>query len=151
MIFGKEHVLIGDSAMSVDTFNIGFNLQKHWVKRGLSTKPDWIEIQESYRSYFVHKSGPVLKFLDKTIIIWNRESQQKYNCKEGELKADILLVSGNTKESLHQLIPCFQPSLIVIDLSVPIFQAIKWKERANEMGIQLYDIREKGAYFWSEE
>lgn len=149
LIYGKEHVLIGDSAMSADTFNIGFNLQKHWVKRGLTGKLEWIGNQESYRNYYVHKSGPVIRFLDKTIVIWSREVHQNYDCQDGKLKADILLITGNTKEVLQKLKPCLQPSLIVLDLSVPLFQATKWKERAKEMEIQLHDIREQGAYVWS--
>lgn len=143
---GRNHWLIADSVLRTDTSTLGFNIEKNWVVRGLFSDPVWIGIDEAYRSDVLNKIGPVFRCLGKTVVIWNKQIKKEYAFQEKPFQADILVVSGNTYENLEILQQKLNPEVIVIDLSVPAYQAERWKRKAKELSIQVHNIREEGAF-----
>ena len=146
VIDGKNHWLIADTALKADAFALGFNVEKNWVVRGLTPVPVWLGIDEAHRSEVLNKQGPVFRCLGKTIVVWNKQIKKEYTFPKEPFIADILVVSGNVYESLETLHQQLLPKLVVLDLSVPVYQAKRWEDSATKLNIQLHNIREKGAF-----
>lgn len=151
VIQGNQHLVIVDSALKADPSSLHFNVARNWVVKGLSESPRLVDLDSNVQAPFIHKSGMLLRSCDKTILLWNKDNSRKFAWKDADLKTDVLLVSGNVYEKLEDLSQRFNPSVVVIDLSVPGYQATKWKAKATQLGLKVHDIRDDGAFILEEE
>jgi competence protein ComEC len=59
---------------------------------------------------------------------------------------DVLILSKNPKVNVSDLVRSFSVSQVVIDGSVPLWKAKLWKRDCDSVGINCFDVREKGAF-----
>lgn len=142
---GKTHYLVADSALKEDAFQFGFHLEKNMTVRGLNLKPVWINLDDAFQDENLIKAGPLMRTASHTLVHWDKNADNKYRLDKGQ-KVDYLVVSGRIKTNMATLIECLQPSVIILDASVPAWQAKQWMTHCLEVGQEIYNIRDQGAF-----
>jgi competence protein ComEC len=145
-IIGKQHILLSDSSLVHDEFAIDYNMRGYWAKMGLKDEMLNLRFDESHsNAVLLRTKEDLVSFGGKIFSIWTGEQKTK-KYRHNRQPLDFVVVVGNRKESLESLLKNYLVETIVIDLSVPYWQADKWKSAAQKSGIQVRDIREEGAY-----
>lgn len=142
---GKTHYLVADSALKEDAFQFGFHLEKNMTVRGLNLKPVWINLDDAFKDENLIKAGPLMRTASHTLVHWDKNADNKYRLDKGH-RVDYLVVSGHIKTNMATLIECLQPSVIILDASVPAWQAKQWMTHCLEVGQEIYNIRDQGAF-----
>lgn len=142
---GKEHIMLADSNLMKDEFMLGFNLEKFWSQYGLSNPPLWFSKDDTIKHPFINKKQQVISFNGKTIALWEKDSKRKI-LPQQKLKVDYVLIAGNMPENMRDLRRYYEFELLIFDLSLPAWNAEKWKAKALAEKINLYDIRQSGAF-----
>ena len=62
---------------------------------------------------------------------------------------DQLILSGNPKVYLRTLVRSFQLRQVVVDASVPRWNALMWKRGCEAPGTPFHDVTDKGAFVMS--
>jgi competence protein ComEC len=146
LIAGKQHILLSDSTLKVDEYAIDYNIRAYWAKIGLKQElANPVFFDEYIVPGLLYKKSDLTSFGGKLFSIWDGNTDYQ-NRPNDQLPIDFAVIVGNRKESLNALLKNYLVNQIIIDLSVPYWQANKWKSAAEKLGIQVYDIREKGAY-----
>jgi competence protein ComEC len=143
-IYGKEHIMLADSNLMKDEFALGFNLEKYWSQSGISSKPLWFGKDDILNHSHIKKEGRVISFNGKTIALWEKDSRKKI-VPPKKLKVDYVLITGNVPERMQELLLYYEFDQLVLDLSLPVWNAEKWKAEASASNVNLYDIRQSGA------
>jgi hypothetical protein len=129
-----------------DEFAIDYNMRGYWAKMGLKDEMLNLRFDESHsNAVLLRTKEDLVSFGGKIFSIWTGEQKTK-KYRHNRQPLDFVVVVGNRKESLESLLKNYLVETIVIDLSVPYWQADKWKSAAQKSGIQVRDIREEGAY-----
>jgi competence protein ComEC len=63
-----------------------------------------------------------------------------------KVKVDYVLIRDNPYETLEELLQPFDCKRIIFDASNSRRSVTKWREEANVLGLELYDIQERGAF-----
>jgi competence protein ComEC len=74
------------------------------------------------------------------------DSTQYFTSVQFKQKIDVLILSGNPKLYISNLLKTFEINQIVIDGSVPQRKAKLWKHDCDSLNIHCFDISEKGAF-----
>lgn len=61
-------------------------------------------------------------------------------------RLDLLVLTGNPKIYIRELLDKFEIRQLVIDGSVPSWKSAFWKQDCREAGISFHDVSEKGAF-----
>lgn len=103
-----------------------------------------VEISDTasvYSDRSFYKNG-LVQFLDKKMAIVDRPLEPIAE----KIKVDYLLLRNSPKVELTDLMEIFDCQLIVFDASNKKWRLEKWKEACGELGLEFYDINEKGAW-----
>jgi competence protein ComEC len=144
-INGKEHIMLADSNLMKDAFMLGFNLEKFWSQYGLSNPPQWFSKDDTIKHHFINKKQQLISFNGKTIALWEKDSKRKISPQQKH-KVNYVLITGNVSQNMPELRRFYEFDTLILDLSLPVWNADKWKARALADTINLYDIRENGAF-----
>lgn len=147
-IHGRGHILMTDSITLADDFVKGFHLEGHWVESGLNTNPNYFEPHtKSFSTDYLRKRENLISFEGKLLALWQDEG----GCNDSlsyRIQIDWMLVSGRESEKLEKLLNCYDPSLLILDGSVPHYYVKAWKEAALKAGVELYHTSEQGAFIY---
>ncbi len=145
LIRRNEHLIISDSTLRKDEFAIDFNMKGFWAKRGLSSDPQIVSMQDSVpENDFFRKKEDLISFGGKIFSIWTGDIK-RLNSSEMVQKVDFVVVT-NSKENLDVMLSYYNPTKLVLDMSVPYWQVEKWRKAAQKAKITLVNIKEVGAY-----
>jgi competence protein ComEC len=132
LINGREYNYIGDSALLYDEYLVNFHVRPSRVVHRVTQR----------------QTLPVcckdLEFCNKRIAII--DSSTSFRPLETKQRIDVLIVSKNPKLYVSDLVRSFSIAHIVIDASVPVWKARLWKRDCDSLGIDCFDVREKGAF-----
>ncbi len=146
LIDGKKHVIIADSTLKDDAFQLGFHLEKNFVVRGLSPQAVWVDLDSSVQTGNWFKLGPFIRTARHSLVLWNKQADENCKLADSMPKADLLLVAGRIKTKPEVLIQHLQPNCIILDASVPAKQLAQWLEKCAETGTRCHNIRSQGAF-----
>jgi len=59
---------------------------------------------------------------------------------------DLLILSHYSYFDIEQLLEVFNPSMIVLDSSLPRFAAVRMQIECNRLNIGVHDVRQNGAF-----
>jgi hypothetical protein len=62
--------------------------------------------------------------------------------------AHIMIITGNSREKLNEMIKCYNFDQLVIDPSVPPWHLNSWIEALQNASIPFFDVRNQGAFVW---
>jgi competence protein ComEC len=65
---------------------------------------------------------------------------------ENPFPADVLILSQNAFFSVEQLLHLFNPSVIVLDSSIPRSAANRMIAECRKLGIKVHDVTQNGAF-----
>lgn len=139
---GREGWCLRDTTYADKTFD--FNTRNHLIKHGFKS-------ERSLAGFFLsdtllpnsHKG--ILLFQGNRIALANQLPEIPHY-KGTPLKLDYLLVSSPSTKHPEHLLTCFDPRLVIIDNSLPWWQAQKWMAVAKQRGIAYHYTRESGAF-----
>lgn len=88
----------------------------------------------------------ILGFYDKKMAILNKNIKTNSPHK---IKVNYLLLQGNANIYIEKLRDNYEFELLLFDASTSTWKIKKWKEKCLELGIDYYDINERGAFITS--
>lgn len=134
-IEGRNFYSVADTALLKDeqlnNFNIKPSRVLHRVKPGGTLKK-------------FSKNGDAISFGNKKILLLNAMPAKTGSVTKREI--DLLILSGNPRLYISNVLNTVRPKLIVIDGSVPQWKARYWKKDCDSLHIPFYDVAEKGAF-----
>ena len=149
IISGNEHILLSDSALIKDTKAVSIHMLGNWLNLHLNDAT-CIDVKKmstnafQFANTFVYAKRNLLQFFDKRMAIVNES-----NCNEISaylLAVDYLLVSGNIKSSIADLLDTYKPSMIIFDSSNSQWKTEKWIKECAELNIPCYSVQQSGAF-----
>jgi competence protein ComEC len=136
IIEGRKAKFIGDKILLEDGFLRNFHLQPSRIKNR-------ILLTDSIQSIIVNNHYIISK--NKTIILLNQSNAQQLQTLP-KLKATAVVISGNPKLYMDQLVQHIDCPLIVADASNPQWKIDRWKKDANNLHLRLISLVEQGAF-----
>ena len=113
-----------------------YNIRDHWWHCGVGEERSMdsanIGIQSPY--------GMMYSVNGKRILVINKELKIRRTAK---LKADIVIISGNNKSTIDEIMKCVDLRELVFDSSCRPHQVKKWKEDCEKLKIKYHDCRDK--------
>ncbi len=132
IISGRTYSFLGDSTLLSNDFIRNFHIQPSRVLHRISQKQSLpMECKE-------------FEFGNKKIAIL--DSTSHFTPLDPKKKLDVLILSGNPKIYISNLLKTFSIQQIVIDGSVPGWKSRLWKNDCDSFHIRCHDVSEKGAF-----
>jgi competence protein ComEC len=131
LIDGREYTYIGDSVLLYDDYLMNFHVQPSRVLHRVVQKQTLPTCCKDIE--FCKKR---IAIVDSTIHLPQEPKQT----------IDVLILSKNPRVYASDLVRSFSVSQVVIDGSVPLWKAKLWKRDCDSVGINCFDVREKGAF-----
>lgn len=146
-IHGRQHLFVADTALLHDENSLLFNVYHHWWERGLTNRTNAV----------VHASEPIAlpgiyyqpeggKLGEKRIAVarsWPNTSG------EMSLQVDVLVVAGNPRGKMAELLAYYQPGALVFDSSNKRWQVEKWVaelEAIKPADLRVHWVERDGAF-----
>jgi competence protein ComEC len=131
IISGRSYAFLGDSSLLVDGFERNFHMQPSRIRHRIS--PQSPDVRQKYFAL----AGKQFLLLDEGL---------PFSAIAPKPKIDVLILSKNPTLYIPKLATAFELKQVVIDGSVPVWKAARWKRDLDSLKIPCYDVREKGAF-----
>ena len=148
--YGRNSVLLADSALLNDRQSIDFNISSNQVFSGIQST-NTLDIDELKNSFTNNENIPLrfydpcfLAFANKRIAIVDRDFEDRET--ENLLALDALIIRKNPKVSLEKLTRYFTFDYLVFDASNKPWKTARWKQACDSLGLQYHDVNTEG-YF----
>jgi len=126
------HGLIRQSAPQVVVFN---QTDRSEISLYIRGKRRFLEIPEN--GVLPHPEKRILRLSDRSMAGFQAENP---------FQADVLILSKNAFFTMEQLLNLFNPSVIVLDSSIPRGAANQMKAECQQLGIKVHDVTQNGAF-----
>ncbi|MBW6478038.1 MAG: ComEC family competence protein [Bacteroidales bacterium] len=126
--------------------NLSFHVNENRLRMGTAGKvqdiinPD----DEKYIADGIYKRGPFIYFAGQTIKIIQPEDVSDFS--EATDGINYLVLSGNPRISIEKLNEIYPGSSVIIDSSNSFRNSQRWAEECEELGIDCWPVRERGAF-----
>jgi competence protein ComEC len=134
-IDGKQYCFKGDSLLLTND-----------IFQNLYLKPARIlyQVQKADSLSNLYNSGNACLFGSKRIILI--DSARNFAGSNQKIKADVIVLSANTRLTIEQLQQTFDGSQIVIDGSNSRWKVNKWRADCEKLGLACHYVVDKGAF-----
>lgn len=136
-IDGNDYYFSGDSSLLKDDFGRNFHLNPARIL--YRTK-----MNNNLPGY--HASGNYIDFHSKKILIHDKPLQYSSSALMSKQVIDLLIISNKQKMLPGQLMGAISVKQVVLDGSVPFWQANMWKKDCDSLHIPCHDVSVKGAF-----
>ncbi|MGD0711216.1 MAG: ComEC/Rec2 family competence protein [Bacteroidales bacterium] len=149
IISGSEHILLSDSVLINDTKAVSMHIQNNWINIHLNDAT-FIDMKNLNRNSFrfdnnfVYVKNNLLQFFDKRMAIVNESNC--YEKSDYPLNVDYLLVTGNIKSGIAELLNTYKPAMIIFDSSNSSWKTEKWINECSDLNIPYYSVQQSGAF-----
>ena len=154
LIDGKKNYLF----TSLDNNNTmySYSLKNNWISKGLENEKT-ISLKKLNNQFILsnlfYLNNPnvfykdnIFAFYDKHFALIRNEVKADTEIKN-RIDLDFLILSHNARVDISTLLLLYNPKSIIIAPSNSSYRIKKWKEEAKDIGINIYDVQEKGAFF----
>jgi competence protein ComEC len=148
-IDGNDHFLLTDSILLANEKSIKTHISNNWVKLRLDA-PTRINEKCVADSTYEFESGSlymkrnIVQFFGKRIALVNENNFREVS--EKPLQIDYLVISGNIKTDIEELLDSYHPKLIIIDSSNSSWKSEKWIKECDALDMPCYAVVKSGAY-----
>ena len=141
-ITGNKNYFVSDSLLYKDKSTMLFHVYHNWWEQGVVSHAF---VSKDYNENTFYKKGNFVMFNNKRIIIANNllAITNKYN--KERMKVDYIILSGNTKLKISNLLSCFECDNFIIDSSNSFYKARKWQKDCEKAHIKCFNVLQKGA------
>ncbi len=142
LINARDHILLVDTSYRK---KIGARYMKqNWCELGL-TFP--VIASATMKTEVVCIHNEIIQFYTRKLIVLRNAEKTKRLKKQGKsLVVNDVILSGNVKIKIKEVMDVYKPACVVFDLSNSIYQLKKWKEECKQLKQEYYAIDESGAY-----
>ncbi len=95
------------------------------------------------------KRDNLVSFGGKTIAVIDEMSNFDVKLKR-KIHLDFIIVRGRMKTDLDKLLDVYDVDLLIVDGSVPDYLKERWKEKAEELDVECWAVKDKGAFIYEE-
>jgi len=148
-IAGNNHTLLSDTAMLSNAKTISQHLQNNWnalqLKEPLCInfkKPTIDSLCDEDRSILIKDN--VVQFYDKKLAIIN--SGIYLTSPAMPVKVDYLVISGNPKIEIGELLETYTPRMIIIDSSNSLRRSLNLMNECAALNVPCYSVLKSGAF-----
>jgi competence protein ComEC len=147
-IDGNNHVLLADSSVLENKKTITMSFRNNWTDRRLR---DAIEVPMNRVGQINDSIGESCIMLNKSFIFFNGKRIAIVNKNNSRVRSakpimlDYLIISGNAKVQLDDLIKSYKPGMIIIDSSNSEWRTEKWEKECAKLKIPYYSVKDSGA------
>lgn len=135
LVDGRRYLFLGDSSLLHDDLAQNFHLKPsrtlHRVKP--VEKIPGIVINDDF-----------VQFNNRRILILSM--RKVLPSSKERIPIDLLVVSGNKRIDIVELVQTFKIKQLVLDASVPIWRSSIWERSCDSLRIPFHDVKEKGAF-----
>ena len=113
-----------------------YNIRDHWWHCGVG-------VERSINSMNIGVSSPYGEMYvvnDKRVLVIDKELKVRQAAK---LRADVVILSGNNKSTIDEIIKSIDLKELVFDSSCRPFQVKHWKEDCEKLKIKYHDCRDR--------
>jgi len=140
-IDGNQHVLITDSSLTKNILD--FQLKNSRTKWGLDELSYAIPTQDTTLNNTLSISNNFVIFND--LLVFISDGNLNYYPITEKLSLDLIIISGNKKTNVKQLLSVFNFKNVVIDSSVPYRNQKSIMKSFKKEGIICYNVNKDGA------
>jgi competence protein ComEC len=134
-VAGNKYLFKGDSLLLANEFLKNFHLKPSRIEQRI--RP--VNSLKSLACY-----DPYFHFNGKNFIILKKQLPE--TSPQRKILVDVIIVSGNPKITIADIIRLFVCKQVVFDASNSILNITTWKAECNQFGIPYYSVPEKGAF-----
>ncbi|MBA4197052.1 MAG: hypothetical protein C0459_05790 [Chitinophaga sp.] len=135
IIEGRNYQFIGDSILQEDGFLRNFHLQPSRIKHRI--KP-----VNSVQSASIQQQ--LIQVNDKSFLII--DNNRFFKKLQQKIKVNAVIISGNPKLYLNDMIKYFDCEIIIADATNPLWKINKWKKDAEQLHLSLHSVPDDGAF-----
>jgi len=140
-IDGSQHILITDSTLTNNT--IDYQLKNSRTKWGINEIIHTMPTKDTTLNNTLSIIDNFLVFND--ILVFISDGDANYYPTPSKLPLDLIIISGNRKTNVKQLLSVFDFKRVVIDSSVPFWNQKSLIKKFKEEGIICYNVNKDGA------
>jgi competence protein ComEC len=147
-ITGGKSILVGGLSALKEPFFLDTYRKYHWNEKvsGLFEfqlpLPSCKDKPFHYGNLF-YKKGNFIAFGGKKIVIIDQKIGDNSNL---ILCVDYLIISGNPRSDLKDLVRHFRPGIVILDASNTPWNVKKWMKEAHWLGVHCYAVSISGAF-----
>jgi len=142
---------------TLDNENTSFRYlsMSHWAQKGLE-KEKTIPLRKLNNQFILsnlfYLSNPNLFYKNNCFAFHNKQFaliRDPLNAKtelKNKLKLDFVILTGSVRVSLNGILNIYDTENIVISSSNSKYCVNKWEREAEQLGIELFNVQEKGAF-----
>lgn len=134
IIDGKKYAFYGDDILQEDGFLQNFHLKPsrvaHQVTKIISLK----NVVENERC---------IQFGNKKLI-WVDQIYQTID--PAKIETDIVIITGNPKLKLYELVENIHPTVIIADGTNSYYKIAQWQKQADSLHLRFHSVADKGAF-----
>lgn len=145
-IDGKSNILFGDKKLLNDFRKIDYHIQNNWISLGIknTTSVELVHTKtpRNEKHWFQYKN--YLQFYDYKIAFVDQPLVNRKN--DMALPVNLVVIKNAPRIPLSTIVNKYPTKTVLLDHSVPLYYAKKIKQEAEQLGINIWDVRNKG-YF----
>jgi competence protein ComEC len=139
---GKQNVLYTDSLFATNESRLMFHVKHNWWDLGLLASKI---VVADYENSFVKIKNDFIQFGRKRIKIINKKNEVDDENKNA-ITLDYIILSGNPKISIENIVEKFKPTNIIFDSSNSQKQIEKWTIACKRLNVGYYSVENSGAF-----
>lgn len=145
-ICGGEHVLFCDTTVLNDPSVSSFSIDNNLIKKGVFSNSRILLLDDTdFDNAFMRKRDNIISFGGKTIGIFDEKSICGVKLPHRP-HLDYFILKGNAKIDVERLLNVYVIDLLIIDGSIPDYLSRKIIKKAEEIGLDIYDVKTEGAF-----
>ncbi|MEO7960583.1 MAG: ComEC/Rec2 family competence protein [Ginsengibacter sp.] len=135
IIHGNSFQFIGDEELKKDGLLKNFHLKPARIQMR-STVRDEKNAAFHWKNFYYYNSKKILLV----------DSAVSYLPLEKKLQLDYLIISGNPRLFLSELVKTFDVGIYIFDSSNPLWKIEKWKKDCERLHLRYYSVPAEGAF-----
>jgi len=147
-ISGRKSVCLMCENLMENPGRIGFHVSENRVTTGVSQVVLDVFSADNPNLQSIHYSrkGPFIAFGSLTIFVLDETVTRVLPAIDFAI--DYLIVTSNARHNPQDILENLDPSKVIVDASNSFWNTGKWVEACNELGVEVWPVRERGAYVW---
>ena len=145
-ISGRNHVFMADSSMVHDENALLFHVYHHWWDRGMQQHTlleRGVEEEANLPGIQVHGSN--IQLNNQRIAVADDWRRTEFG---SPLEVDVLVVAGNQRGKIKDLLAGYRPGIVVFDSSNKEWRVKKWLEELEGSEQRVHWVERDGAFVW---
>jgi hypothetical protein len=140
---GKKSYIVSDSITNRKDPKFKFSAETHLLKYHMN--PQFISMNEDTKGVNFNKKGALICFQGKLLGLVTQNNQ---GCWKSTVLDYLFISENNIDPNIIKQLNC---KTVILSDNIRMSQIQKWKRETENQKMELYALREQGAFIWKEE